>query len=130
MRSRTMPRDNPQSLSCGRGLRCLIMPFSTTSCDGDLPFPFSCMVPLLEAVEEIDSPGSMMTEGNSMLPTKHLIKILSMLECLLANLEAASTVTVLHLGGSSLDTNDSSGVQCKVVFGAGSGGGGDNDDAG
>lgn len=51
--------------------------------------------------------------GNCMLPMNTLTRNFKMAECLGARRDAASTVTVLHLGGSfsDIETKEASGVQ-------------------
>jgi len=64
-----------------------------------------------------------MIAGNSMLPTRTWTRRRRAVECFGARREAASTVTVDHLGGACADTSDARDVQCRVVDAVGSGGG-------
>jgi hypothetical protein len=61
--------------------------------------------------------GSRRIAGNCMLPTSARTRSLRAVECFGAKRLAASTVTLLQAFGA---TSDASGVQCRVVAGAGS----------
>ena len=62
-----------------------------------------------------------MMAGYSIVPIKMRTRKRRMAECFGAIREAASTVTVDHLGGWWTETREDKGVQWRVVEGIGSG---------
>ena len=62
-----------------------------------------------------------MIAGNSIVPIKTRTRKRRIAECFGAIRDAASTVTVDHLGGLWEETREARGVQCRVVEGTGSG---------
>lgn len=115
IKSSIIPRDRPQSLRfCG-------------SCGGvaeGMPFSrISCFIVDLESARGAEDDVSRRIAGNSMLPIKSRTSSRRAVECFGARRDAASTVTVDHLGGANGETREANGVQWRDVEVIGSGAG-------
>ena len=108
VKSSVMPRERPHSLRFFEGGKA---PFSRTS----------CVKAGLEVGHGAETDeGPIIIAGNCMLPTNKRTSKRKAVECLGARRDAASTVTVDHLDGDSVETREARGVQWRVVSGTGS----------